>query len=636
MTQPPTLSEMEEYLQHAAADGTSADSSLHSDLTESTSPTLSEMELHLEHAVGAREFDESKVKRSGGRFAKKADSPAQAGPTKSGAPKQDAGPVRATGRFKGMERHQVLQKKLKQVDKDLGPVKTDMVKDSLWMSNKTKTDIMDKIAKQFPKELKAITKQAADEFKALQKKGPVSEEKRLELTRKANQRYVDFVNKKLSGPNAPTYAKSPSGRYRPQLRVGADGLPKISAVDTKNPDAPVRKFSELRAESSKVLADRAEKIQQIRTRWDDEAPVNEDKSPGEIAFEARLKRIETDRLKIEAERARRLKALDDEDDDDNSWWDTIMKQLGLEHSALTENPSPTLSEMEDFLQHEDALSAPTRDEMRHFLETHGEEAFLEHYGVKGMKWGIRRSEALLNRIRGKSPREAAELTDEFNQRVGGINSDRAGAKALREMKVGSVVVVDTGDGPTVVSKQKDGSFRKITMSADAQGVVRTVGKDPAEMSTREMNDAVKRANAIEAYNKIFNPPENPNAELEARVKAMNLQMEYAKAHAAMNPSRAKKVATFVSDLKPAYDMFVKVDKHFEGDPSDKIREWGAKLFGSTTGSSKGPTAQPKQGGQTPNSQKASKKPKKGKQNPVYVITTLPSGNGPGNPYKRKP
>jgi hypothetical protein len=290
---------------------------------------------------------------------------------------------------------------------------------------------------------------------------------------------------------------------------------------------------------------------------------------------------------------------------------------------------PTLGEMRHALANPSGASEPpvtaaietetpliTLEEMRHYIEN--PEEYLEHYGVKGMKWGVRRSQQLLDRIRGKNPREAAELTNEYNERVGGINSDRKGAQMLREMKVGSVVVIDTEDGPTVVSKQKDGSFRKVTMSVDAQNALRTTTKDPSEMSTREMNDAVKRAQAIEAYNKIFNPAADPNAELKAKVEAMNLQMQYAQAHAKLNPSRAKKVGTFVSDLKPAFDTFMDVDKKLDGAATKQMKKWMAQMQGND-GKIKVEDVTPKSSG---SSSKSKKKRSKSAPETVYNITTM--------------
>lgn len=298
----------------------------------------------------------------------------------------------------------------------------------------------------------------------------------------------------------------------------------------------------------------------------------------------------------------------------------MMHALGAEEVDVDE--SPTLSEMMHALG-QGETSPPTLAEMQHYLAENGDEAFLEHYGVKGMKWGVRRSQQLLDRVRGKTPREAAELTDEYNQRVGGINSDRAGAKAMREMSVGSVVVVDTGDGPTVVSKQKDGSFRKINMAVDAQNALRTTGKDPAEMSTREMNDAVKRAQAIEAYNKIFNPTPDNNADLKAQVEQLKLQREYSSINAAMNPSNLRKTALFIASMKPAYDFFIKVDKQFDNAASDKIRQKMGFQPSNDKNKPKSPKAQPK-GPQTsypkPNQQKPASKngPEK-----IYNITSMP-------------
>lgn len=294
----------------------------------------------------------------------------------------------------------------------------------------------------------------------------------------------------------------------------------------------------------------------------------------------------------------------------------ILGNLG--HSGLDDlDTSPKLSEMRHALAQVETgkIDPPTLSEMRHFLENEGDDASLEHFGIKGMKWGIRRSEAVLNRIRGKTPREAAALVNDDSERVGGISTDRKGASALRSMAPGGVVVIDTDDGPSVVAKQKDGSFRKVTISADAQNVLRTVNKQPSEMSTRDLNDAVKRAKAIEEYNKIFLPHNDPNAELKARVEAMELQSKYSNAYRQMNPTRTKKVAGFISDLKPVFDTFNTIDKGLDKAMSKGMKEW----YKANISGSKIKVADTTPKADKPKKSKSSSKPQ------TYNITSLGGG-----------
>lgn len=286
------------------------------------------------------------------------------------------------------------------------------------------------------------------------------------------------------------------------------------------------------------------------------------------------------------------------------------------------NRPPTLAEMtqllsdkdDEVLNHSDEVeleSPPTLSEMLHALETKDE--VLKHYGIKGMRWGFRRSR-----------QELAAVTNSDGERVGGIRTQsKKDAEQLRNMKTGSVLVLDTMDGPTVVSKQSDGTFKKVTMSADAQNVLRTVNKDPVEMSTREIGEANKRAQAIEQYNKIFNPTMDPNAELKARAEAMELQQKYAAAQAKMNPSKAARVGNFVNDLSPAFNLYVKANKDMDGALNNNLVKLWNKFQGAAADASTATTAQATK----------TKKSKRSKSAPdvVYDITTM-GQDDPLNPF----
>lgn len=240
----------------------------------------------------------------------------------------------------------------------------------------------------------------------------------------------------------------------------------------------------------------------------------------------------------------------------------------LVHSDLSETTalyfihgeSPTLSEMSDFYEVRDVLA---------------------HYGIKGMRWGIRRSD-----------RELAGLRDEEGENIGGIHTrTRSDAKILRGMSAGQAVVIESEDGPMAVVKLKDGSFKKVHVSADAQAAVRTLNKEQVEMSTRELKEAAARAKAIEDYNKYFGPKDDANAELQAAVDRLQLEQKYSTAYAAMNPSKVEKVSNFVQKLQPIYDTYSKLDKSSGGQLTTNMSDLVRMMTSTTTsgGKHRGPS-----------------------------------------------
>ncbi len=57
---------------------------------------------------------------------------------------------------------------------------------------------------------------------------------------------------------------------------------------------------------------------------------------------------------------------------------------------------------------------------------------LEHYGIKGMKWGVRRSDEQLARARGKTPR--SEDSSKAKESLGKAKTSGAGTLSNRELQ----------------------------------------------------------------------------------------------------------------------------------------------------------------------------------------------------------
>ena len=231
---------------------------------------------------------------------------------------------------------------------------------------------------------------------------------------------------------------------------------------------------------------------------------------------------------------------------------------------------PTLAEMRHALGETPSLEeggTPTLAEMMHanVLYQQDPEAYLEHYGIKGMQWGVRRSRELLARIGGKT-KSSIETKDEEGNVVGGIRAkSRAGAQKLKDMREGSTLILEDASGASkIMAKQKDGTFKEVYLSADAERVLRTTKKDQSEMSDKEINDALNRAKKIEEYNKLFNPQPNPHADLQARVDAMELQIKLKNAERLLNPPKKKLVSRFIETVENGFGAYNRMDKAMNG------------------------------------------------------------------------
>jgi hypothetical protein len=253
--------------------------------------------------------------------------------------------------------------------------------------------------------------------------------------------------------------------------------------------------------------------------------------------------------------------------------------------------------------------------MRAFLET--KEDVLQHYGIKGMRWGFRRSRAQLAKVR-----------NEAGDTVGSVTTkSKAVAEKIRAMRTGDVAVLDTDDGPMVVVKMKDGNLKETRVSADAESFLRTMNKAPSEMSTREINEAVSRAQKVEAYNKLFNPLADPNAELKARVEAMELQQRYSAAYAKANPSRSQRLGQFISNMAPAFSAFKTADKALNGALSSNMK---SVFEAMQKPAPKKSTASKVKA--TATAANAYRKRKKSSDNTVFDITSMGRQDDPFNPY----
>lgn len=157
--------------------------------------------------------------------------------------------------------------------------------------------------------------------------------------------------------------------------------------------------------------------------------------------------------------------------------------------------------------------------------SHGEtvDTFLSHFGIRGMKWGVRRSDGP----------------------AGTVGSGLPG-----------------GHAPT--GSASDGGGTKL--SADAERALHTIGKPLSEMSDKEMKEAVGRANQIQKYNEMF----GHKSDLERAVEQMKLQKDYLQLKKELNPPKEALVKKLIKGTSEGFDTFKKIDDHVGGAMSNKL------------------------------------------------------------------
>jgi hypothetical protein len=166
-----------------------------------------------------------------------------------------------------------------------------------------------------------------------------------------------------------------------------------------------------------------------------------------------------------------------------------------------------------------------------------EENFLKHHGRKGMKWG----QHLFRRDSGS----------------GGGNS--SGGKSSQNAD---------GDPTKSSAGQSSNPAEVGHVSADAERFIKTHQKQGVEMSDREIQEAVKRANLVKQYDDIFNP--GPNSELKAKVEQLQLQRDYSQLKAQMKPPST--VQRLIKASSTGFDAYAKLNKATDGELNKALKK----------------------------------------------------------------
>ena len=108
-------------------------------------------------------------------------------------------------------------------------------------------------------------------------------------------------------------------------------------------------------------------------------------------------------------------------------------------------------------------------------------SFLEHYGVKGMRWGVRRSDAQLSRARGRKEADKAikkkrKQTAKNRRLMSEKDIDKAIERFQKEKKLKDLTDQDIAPGKTIAKRIMSDSGQKVLRTAVAGAGIYAVAK----------------------------------------------------------------------------------------------------------------------------------------------------------------
>lgn len=185
------------------------------------------------------------------------------------------------------------------------------------------------------------------------------------------------------------------------------------------------------------------------------------------------------------------------------------------------------------------------DVVTEFLAKHGvTQPPLEHSGVKGMRWGVRKDDRGSNSgVRGAierhNARKLAKAEKTLNKAV-----------ARTEKKIDKAL-------------EPAGSNE-----AGRQHLRAATAKSPHELSDQELREVLSRANQIRQYEQLFNPPQK--SPLEQKVQQLQLQKQYFDLQKALNPPQPSSLDKFKKNAGKGFKAYQTIDKQMKGALSSGI------------------------------------------------------------------
>ena len=203
----------------------------------------------------------------------------------------------------------------------------------------------------------------------------------------------------------------------------------------------------------------------------------------------------------------------------------------------------------------DGYSITNEELIQHADET---DDHLAHHGVKGMRWGVRRTDAQLgnpdggrNGVRAKSGIDVnkSRLADDPSHEL-----TRKQRKALQKAGIDPETITKVkAKGEIEIDNPAD-----VKISEDAARFVRTRLKEGHEMSDREIGEAINRARKVEEYYKLFGT--DPNQQAKDRLEALHIQKKIRDIEGELDPKKRTAAQTLVKAAENGFKAYELADR----------------------------------------------------------------------------